>query len=235
MEDELEAESDDEEEIAETAPTAEVRRSARIGAGIKKPERYAMATVGITASERAKKTKAAEVAEIKQVFEELQALQPVERKDLPEGVKALGSHLFTVEKFTADGQHNKFKSRLVSHGNEQDSTLYLDRSLPMAAVHTIMMVLMVAACNSNYHMGKLDIKGAFIQMEMRGMPVYIKCRGKLKDLVLETYPEYKKYVGADCILYCKMKKVLYGCVQASKLWYEKLRSFLRTQGPSSSG
>jgi hypothetical protein len=24
-----------------------------------------------------------------------------------------------------------------------------------------MTVLMVAACNSNYHMGKLDIKGAF--------------------------------------------------------------------------
>jgi hypothetical protein len=189
-----------------------------------------MVMVGITESERAKKTKATEVAEIKQVFEELQALQPVERTDLPEGVKALGLHLFTVEKFMADGQHNKFKSRLVSHGNEQDSTLYPDRSSPTAAVHTIMTVLMVAACNSNYHIGKLDIKGAFIQTEMRGTPVYIKCRGRLKDLALETYPEYKKYVGADRILYCKLKKALYGCVQASKLWYEKLRSFLRTQG-----
>jgi hypothetical protein len=73
MEDESEAESDDEEETAETAPTAETRRSARISAGIKRPEQFAMAMEGITASERAKKTKAAEVAEIKQVFEELQA------------------------------------------------------------------------------------------------------------------------------------------------------------------
>ncbi len=28
------------------------------------------------------------------------------------------------------------------------------------------------------------------------------------------------------MLYCKLRKVLYGCVQMSKLWYEKLRSFL---------
>jgi hypothetical protein len=115
IEEESEAESDDEEETAETAPTAETRHSARIGAGIKKPERFAMATEGIAASERAKKTRAAGVAEIKQVFDELQAIEPVDKKDFPKGVKALGSHLFTVEKFMADGQHDKFKSRLVSH------------------------------------------------------------------------------------------------------------------------
>jgi hypothetical protein len=154
----------------------------------------------------------------------------VEKVSLPEGVKALGSHLFTVEKFMADGQHDKFKSRLVSHGNEQDSTLYPDRSSPTVAIHTIMTVLMVAACNSNYHMGKLDVKGAFIQTEMQGTPVYIKCRGKLKDLILEMYPEYRKYVGGDRILYCRLKKALYGCVQASKLWYERLRRFLLKQG-----
>jgi hypothetical protein len=48
--------------------------------------------------------------------------------------------------------------------------------------------------------------------------------------ILETYPEYKRYIGQDGILYCRLKKVLYGCVQASKLWYEKLRSFLLRQG-----
>jgi hypothetical protein len=131
---------------------------------------------------KADKVKAAEIAEIKQVFDELEALEPVEKKNLPSGVKALGLHLFTIEKFMADGQHDKFKSRLVSHGNKQDSTLYPDRSSPTAAVHTIMTVLMVAVCNGDYALGKLDVKGAFIQTEMKGTPVYIKCRGKLKDL-----------------------------------------------------
>jgi hypothetical protein len=93
-----------------------------------------------------------------------------------------------------------------------------------------MTVLMVAACNGNYALGKLDVKGAFIQTEMKGTPVYIKCRGRLRDLILEAYPVYKKYVGQDGILDCRLKKALYGCVQASKLWYEKLRSFLLKQG-----
>ncbi len=60
--------------------------------------------------------------------------------------------------------------------------------------------------------------------------MYIKCRGRVKDLILETYLAYRIYVGQDGILYCRLRKVLYGCVQASKLWYEKLRSFLLKQG-----
>jgi hypothetical protein len=49
----------------------------------------------------------------------------------------------------ADEQHDKFKSFLVLHGNKQDSTLYPNRPSPMAAVHTIMMVLMVATSNGD--------------------------------------------------------------------------------------
>jgi hypothetical protein len=32
------------------------------------------------------------------------------------------------------------------------------------------------------------------------------------------------------MLYCKLLKALYGCVQASKLWFEKLTKFLHSQG-----
>jgi hypothetical protein len=43
-------------------------------------------------------------------------------------------------------------------------------------------------------------------------------------------PEYIKFIGTDGLLYCKLKKAMYGCVQASKLWYKKLRIFLLQQG-----
>jgi hypothetical protein len=62
-------------------------------------------------------------AEIRQVFEELKALEPVEKRNIPPGLKPLGCHLFTVQKFDASGAHDKYKSRLVSHGNEQDTSL----------------------------------------------------------------------------------------------------------------
>jgi len=37
------------------------------------------------------------------------------------------------------------------------------------------------------------------------------------------YPECRKYIGVDGNLCCKLAKALHGCVQALKLWYEKLK------------
>jgi hypothetical protein len=122
----------------------------------------------------------------------------------------------------------------VSHGNKQDALLYPDRSspmvLPMVSVHAIMTCLAIAACNRLYTLGKIDVKGAFIQTEMSGPPVYVKCTGKVREVILTMYPHLQEFVGGDRVLYCKLKKALYSCVQASKLWYEKLRKFLQSQG-----
>ena len=93
-----------------------------------------------------------------------------------------------------------------------------------------MSCLTVVACNPEYNVAKLDVKGAFIQTEMSGTPVYIKCTRQLRDLIVDLYPEYEKYVGRDGVLYCKLLKALYGCVQASKLWYQKVSKFLESLG-----
>jgi hypothetical protein len=82
-------------------------------------------------------------------------LEQVEKKDIPRNVRALGSHLFTVEKFTVTRDHNKIRSQLVSHGSKQDTLLYPDRSSPTAAIHRIMTTLAIAACNRNYVLGNL--------------------------------------------------------------------------------
>ena len=68
----------------------------------------------------------------------------------------------------------------MAHGNERDATLYVDRSSPMAGIHSIVSCLTVAACNSNYVIGKLDVRGVHTQKKMSGTPVYIQCRGKLR-------------------------------------------------------
>jgi hypothetical protein len=230
-----EEDDDSDEEMEEEEEEVPLRRSERIKQGIVKPARYAATTVklregGHNAEEKNARINEANRSEIKQVFEELKALQPVDKGEIPEGIKPLGCHLFTVEKFDASGQHEKYKSRLVSHGNEQDPSLYPDRSSPTVSVHAILTCLALAACNTGYTLGKIDVKGAFIQAEMSGMPVYIKCTWQLRDLILDLYPEYEKYVGRDGVLYCKLLKALYGCVQASKLWYQKVSKFLESLG-----
>jgi hypothetical protein len=80
-----------------------------------KPERYAMTTEELregshNSEERNAAIKKAKVEEIHLIFEELDVVEPVMKKDIPEGFKALGMHLFTVEIFTVDGTHDKFKS-----------------------------------------------------------------------------------------------------------------------------
>ena len=76
-----------------------------------------------------------------------------------------------MENFLATGEHDKFKSRLVFDGREQDPDLY-DRSSPTTALHSLFACLAVATANGMTRIGKIDVKGAFIQTEMEG-PQYM--------------------------------------------------------------
>lgn len=133
-------------------------------------------------------------------------MEPVRREEIPEGFKLHDTHLFMIKKFTADGHHDKYKSWLVVHGYEQDYKNYADQSLPMVAIQSLMTCLTLAACNIDGVVGKLDVKGDFIQMEMSGIPIYVQCRGKLKDLILKELPELKGYIGSDGVLNYRLRK-----------------------------
>jgi hypothetical protein len=90
-------------------------------------------------------------------------------------------------------------------------------------MHAIMACLTVAVNNRKVKLPKIDAMGAFNQTEMRGPPVYICCHKRLTELITEILPGICSYVCKDGMLYCHLMKTLYGCVQASKLWYKKLR------------
>jgi hypothetical protein len=173
-----------------------LQRSNRIRKGARKPQWYMMVTKNLweTAAESDEQKhglERAKVEEIKLVFEDLKVMEPVKKEEISAGYTAHNTHLFMVEKFTADGKHDKYKSRLVAHGYE---------SSPTVAIQSLMTCLTMAACNSNCVVGKLDVKDAFIQTEMKSIPVYIQCRGKLKDLVLQIILELSKYVGSHGVL-----------------------------------
>lgn len=117
-----------------------------------------------------------------------------------------------------DDMRDKFKSHLVGHGNEQDLMLYLNCPSPTMQIHSIMTCIGIVAGNRQYAVAKLDVKVAFIQTELSGMPIYVKCMGRLKNLTVHALPEIRQYIASDGALYCKLKNVLNGSVQASMLW-----------------
>jgi hypothetical protein len=119
---------------------------------------------------------------------------------------------------------------MVANGDEQDPQLYPDRSSPTVALHSIFACLAVAAYTRQYTIAKIDVKGAFIQTEMEGPPVFIRCNKKLTRLIVKLLLGIKKYEQKDGTLFCRLLKALYGCVQASKLWFKKLSKFLQAEG-----
>eukprot|EP00590_Aulacoseira_subarctica_P002999 CAMPEP_0172416062 /NCGR_PEP_ID=MMETSP1064-20121228/2499_1 /TAXON_ID=202472 /ORGANISM="Aulacoseira subarctica , Strain CCAP 1002/5" /LENGTH=671 /DNA_ID=CAMNT_0013153423 /DNA_START=324 /DNA_END=2338 /DNA_ORIENTATION=+ len=224
-------EDDDEASVQE--PGIASRTRSQTGTETKPPKRYAMA-VKINKSketdpERRKAMDKADKEEIELLFVDLQGLLPVKEEEIA-GQQVYNSHMFGVEKFLADGSHDKFKSRLVFDGRDQDPELFPDRSSPTAALHSLMACVAVASANGMTKVGKIDVKGAFIQTEMEGPPLYIRCNKDLTKLIVEVLPGIKKYVTKDGVLFCRLMKALYGCVQASKLWFNKLTKFLRAQG-----
>jgi hypothetical protein len=77
-----------------------------------------------------------------------------------------------------------------------------------------------------YLAAKIDVKGAYIQTEITGSPIYMKIDKKLTSAVISILPERKEYVTTEGTLYTKLLKALYGCIQSGQLWYAKIKRVL---------
>ncbi len=120
-----EDDSDDkaEKEEEDSKVQQQPRCSAQIAQGILKPSKYAISfgTSVLTKEQQDAAISKVEEDEIRQVFFDLKALVPMKKEDI-DG-QPLNCHIFTVEKFLANGDHDKVKSRFVVIGNEQDQEL----------------------------------------------------------------------------------------------------------------
>ncbi len=106
----------------------------------------------------------------------------------------------------------KFKRQLVSHGNEQDTLLYPDISSPMIGIHTNH----VGTCWMLTWNRSVGCKGCvYPDRNDLDSYAYQACR----CIALTDCWDIPRTQGIDEVLYCRLKKALYGCVQASNLWH----------------
>jgi hypothetical protein len=73
---------------------------------------------------------------------------------------------------------------------------------------------------------KVDVKGAYIQTELTGLPVYMKMDKKLTAAVVSILDKVHSFLTQEGTLYTRLKKALYVCIQSSQLWYEQLMKVL---------
>jgi len=130
--------------------------------------------------------------EILQIFQELKAVEPVMKSDVPHDAEILCCFVFLVEKFLANGEFDKIKARLVVNGAQQKKKLYPNKSSPTVSIHAIFTCLAIVMYTGNYEVAKIDVKGANIQIEITRSPIYMKM---LTSAITSILPDLQNYVA----------------------------------------
>ena len=122
------------------------------------------------------------------------------------------------------------KARMVAGGHRQERRFYdVGRTAsPTVSTQSLMSVLNIAACEGRKMM-TLDIKQAFLEADIDEEIYMIVNKDTAKEMV-KINPSYKDNVMSDGKILVKLNKALYGCVQSSKLWYDRISKWLLSKG-----
>jgi Reverse transcriptase (RNA-dependent DNA polymerase) len=197
------------------------------------PQRYrndSAFTISVTAALRDRRDEATPVimAELKQMLDK-RVWHGVHTQDLSKKQRSaiIRSSMFLKDKYLASGAFERFKARLVAGGNQQDKGLYEDLSSPTVATSSVLAIAAIAAAESRKVIA-IDIGGAFLNADMAptGVEVHMRLNRVMTSMLMQLDPSYEKYREPDDTVVVRLDKALYGCVEASLLWYNDLKSKL---------
>ena len=144
----------------------------------------------------------------------------------------INSMIFLKEKFTAEGLFQKLKARLVAGGHQQKKELFEDtKSAPTVATQSVFMITAIAATEGRA-VAAVDVPGAFLKAPISkdDPPIWMKLDQFLTAVLVRLDNSYERYVRTDGTCVVKLKKSLYGTIQAARAWYDKLASDLGHMG-----
>ena len=135
----------------------------------------------------------------------------------------ISSMIFLKEKYSAEGTFQKLKARLVAGGHQQDKQVYGEHSAPTVATQTVFMVAAIAAVEGRA-VAAVDVPGAFLKASVSEdePPILMKLDRFLTAVLVKLDNSYAQYVRSDGTCVVRLKKTLYGTIQAARAWYDKL-------------
>ena len=195
---------------------------------------YSAFTISVRAALRDRRDEATPVimAELKQMLDKrvwhgvhTSSLTPLQRSAI------IRSSMFLKDKYLASGAFERFKARLVAGGNQQDKGLYDDLSSPTVATSSVLTIAAIAAAEGRKVIA-IDIGGAFLNADMSptGIDVHMRLDRVMSSMLIQLDPSYEKFRDMNDTVVVKLDKALYGCVEASLLWYKDLKSKLIANG-----
>ena len=217
---------------AQPEPIADVEvPDQAVGVGVSELKERIGLHITVRAALRSRGTAALEsiVEELQQMVDKnVWTYQMPGKLSFEEKRKIITCSMFLKEKFDANGIFEKLKSRLVAHGNQQPKE-GVKASSPTVDITSVFVLAAVAAYQNN-RVWTIDIGGAFLEAAMTGETVYLRLDKLMVQLLEEIDPSSVPFVNDDGELIVKLDKALYGCLQASLLWYNRLSSVLLACG-----
>ena len=137
-----------------------------------------------------------------------------------------------IEDKAVNGKSVKDKGRIIAGGHRQNKEDFVSLSTQTVNTESVFILLAVAAFEKRSLM-VIDVKGAYLNADMsspNGKNTFIKVDRSLAKLFVRVDPNLGKFVLVDGTLLLRLDKALYGCIQSSALWQEKLTATLIDMG-----
>ena len=127
----------------------------------------------------------------------------------------------------------RLKGRTVADGSTQKN-LYdkSETASPTVATDALIMVSIVTDAHEQRDVATADIAGAYLKAYMKDY-VIMKFTGASVDILCNMNQKYVPFTAVKNgtkVLYVRLIKAIYGCVQSALLWYEMFHSHLKEIG-----
>jgi hypothetical protein len=170
--------------------------------------------------------------ELKQLLE-LNCFTPIEKDELVlnKGDSLIPSHMRCVDKYTADGNYDKTKARLVAGGNHINKQLFPDNGSPTLNDMSV-MTLLAYAQQHKLMIHVHDIKSFFVRStrDTTNGHIYIILNKDVSVTIVKIDNNLKKYMDDKGRIIMRLNNALYGTLDAAKTAYKDLHNLFKAHG-----
>ena len=160
-------------------------------------------------------------------------IEPVDYEELTDEDKQKG----TLEAVTVVKQKRcgKIKGRTCADGSKQRRYLKEFESVasPTLSMDGLIGSLLIDVYEER-DVATCDVPGAHLHPELpAGKRMFLCLRGQMVDIMCEVNPEYTKHVRIQRgkkVLYVRVTRSIYGCIEAALLWYRLYKDTLEKEG-----
>ena len=162
-------------------------------------------------------------------LDNMTAFTPLMSGELSKSERKMALNLLVIIREKRCG---KIKGRVVADGSKQRSTVSReDAASPTIQLESLIMSLLIDA-KEGRDVAISDVVGAYLLAEMKDH-VLVKLTGIAVDVLCRANEKYKKFVVFEKgkkVIYLKLERALYGCIQSALLWYNTFVTKLQKDG-----